>query len=323
MVPSRQMGNLIYMTQIFLNPATRWRLIFRVLFFFGVFLLFNIPLQMGLQEMLPSGILRSNLSTSIVFFSVMVSLYAQVKYFDKTSFDKYGMAVNGKWLAEFGFGFLVAAFQIGLFFLVLYWSNQLTIVNHFVLYASDQTFLSTILTETFRQLQVGIFEELLSRAFLFFVIYEMLKSFRQSSNRSILISCIFNSLVFGLLHLENDNATMLSAFNLAVDALTLCLPFLLTGRLGMSIGMHFSWNLMQGAVFGFANSGLDVKASIFQIELTDHPITGGEFGPEGSTILLGLSVLAMCFIYVWKRWRNIENWIQPKFQTYGVGQEFK
>ena len=172
----------------------------------------------------------------------------------------------------------------------------------------------------YRQFQVGIFEEIIFRAFLLFIIYEMLKSFKVAPTSSLIASCVLNSLVFGILHLENDNATWLSSLNLSIDALTLYIPFLLTGRLGMSIGMHFSWNFVQGAIFGFANSGIEVKASILKIELSNHPITGGEFGPEGSTVLLGLSVISLIFIYCWKRWNQIKPWMHPKLLTYGVDQ---
>ena len=145
----------------------------------------------------------------------------------------------------------------------------------------------------------------------------MLKSFKMNAKTSVIVSVLFNSLLFGLMHLGNDNASWYTSFNISMDILTLCLPFLLTGRLGMSIGMHFSWNFIQSAVFGFANSGNIAKGALLKIEVTDNPITGGAFGPEGSTILLVLGAIAIAYIYFWKKRNNLKNWINPDFYEYG------
>ena len=306
------------MYKFFLNSAGKWRLIWRFIFGIVLFLLINVPLQIVIQKLFSSGLTRSNLSTTAVFFAVAGGLYFQVRFFDKSTFMKYGFELGGKWFKEFAFGCTVAALQISLFFAMLYWMGQLTIVDKFIITGSHYSFAGGFISEMYRQLLVGIFEELISRVFLFFIIYEMLKSLKVPSTTSIIASCILNSLVFGILHLDNVNSTWLSAFNLVIDASTLCIPFLLTGRLGMSIGMHFSWNFVQGAVFGFANSGTDVRASILEIQLSNHPITGGEFGPEGSTVLVGLSAISFILIYCWKRSNKIKTWIHPKLLTYGV-----
>ena len=304
--------------KLFLNPAGKWRLIWRFIFFIALFLLINIPLQLAIKKIFPAGLILSNLSTTAILFAVIGSLYAQVRFFDKSTFEKYGLKLGAKWFKEFAFGCMVAAFQISLFFAMLHWMGHLTIVDQFVVNRTEYSFVGGFLSEMYRQLQVGIFEEIIFRVFLFFIIYEMLKSFKVASTSSIIFSCVLNSLVFGILHLENDSATWLSALNLSIDALTLWIPFLLTGRIGMSIGMHFSWNFVQGAIFGFANSGTEVKASILKIELSNFPITGGGFGPEGSTVLLGLSAIALIFIYCWKQWNHIKPWLNPKLLTYGV-----
>ena len=304
--------------RIFINRTAKWRLIWRVILGVGVFLAINVPLQEAIKSMFDTGLSRSNLSSTAVLFSAIGSLYAQVRFFDKSTYEKYGFELGTKWFREFAFGCFVAAFQISFFFVLLYALGHLTIVNQFVVNGTEHSFLGGFFSEMYRQLTVGIFEEFVFRAFLFFIFYEMLKSFKLTPKFSVIVSCVFNSLIFGILHLENDGATWLSALNLSIDASTLILPFLLTGRLGMSIGMHFSWNFVQGAIFGFANSGEDVKASILKIALSNHPITGGEFGPEGSTILLVLSTISFLFIYFWKRWNHIKTWLNPKLLTYGV-----
>ena len=253
----------------------------------------------------------------IALCSVIISIYAQIRFFDKSSFKKYGLQLNKKWFYKFCYGCLIAGIQLCLFFVLLYYTANLTIIDTFVSSSSEHSFVYGFISEMFRQFGVGIYEEIFSRAFLFFIIYEMLRSFKMNAKTSVIISVLFNSLLFGLMHIGNDNATWYTSLNLSMYILTLCLPFLLTGRLGMSIGMHFSWNFIQSAVFGFANSGYMAKGSLLKIEVTKNLITGGAFGPEGSTILWALAAIAIVFVYYWKKSHKIKNWISPEFYEYG------
>ncbi|MBV1888180.1 MAG: CPBP family intramembrane metalloprotease, partial [Urechidicola sp.] len=252
-----------------------------------------------------------------ITISMILSLYAQVKYFDKSSFKKYGLKVDRIWVKEFLYGCLIPLVQLSIFFAILYYSQNLTIVDHYVSSSTEHSFTYGFISEIFRQLGVGIYEEILSRTFLFFIIYEMLKSFKMNAKKSVIVSVLFNSLLFGMMHIGNDNATWYTSLNISMDILTLCLPFLVTGRLGMSIGMHFSWNFIQSAVFGFANSGTIAKGALIKIETTDHPITGGAFGPEGSAILWVLGIIAIAFVYYWKKRNQMKHWINPEFYEYG------
>ena len=277
----------------------------------------SFPLQYGLRQVLEKGITRGNIAMFIVTVSMILSLYAQVKYFDKSSFKKYGLKVNKIWVKEFLYGCLIPLVQLSAFFGILYYSQNLIIVDHYVSSSTEHSFAYGFISEIFRQLGVGIYEEIMSRAFLFFIIYEMLKSFKMNAKTSIIVSVLFNSLLFGMMHIGNDNATWYTSLNISMDILTLCLPFLLTGRLGMSIGMHFSWNFIQSAVLGFANSGNIAKGALLKIKTTDHPITGGAFGPEGSAILWVLGIIAIAFVYYWKKSHKFKNWIHPEFYEYG------
>ena len=76
----------------------------------------------------------------------------------------------------------------------------------------------------------------------------------------------------------------------------LAMPFIITGRLGMSIGMHFSWNLIQGGILGLYTSGELAKVSILKTEVVNNLLTGGTFGPEGSALLVLLDLVAVFII---------------------------
>jgi uncharacterized protein len=97
------------------------------------------------------------------------------------------------------------------------------------------------------------------------------------------------ALVFGGLHLANPGATPLAGATVVMAGLMFCALYALTGRLWVPIGLHLTWNLAQGYLFGATVSGNDLGGSI--LLSTAHPgaptwLTGGTFGPEASVLAL-------------------------------------
>lgn len=299
------------MRKIFINANNKVRLIWKFLLFVLIMLLIAVPLQLGLREILDKGLIRGNLSAFIAVLATSVSLFVLIRFVERSSFEKFGLKMDGSWLVEFGVGCLIAIIQISLFFLAMRSTGNLVVTDYFVSGSEEYAFLSGFLSELFRQLTVGFNEEILFRAFLFYVVYEALNSFFKNRAKNAIIACALVSPLFGLAHLSNDGATLFSTINLGLDAMMIALPFIITGRLALSIGMHFSWNAMQGAIFGFANSGTIAKASWISSSMPDNMWTGGEFGPEGSVLLLPMTLLAVIMIILWKRYKQYTTWVHP------------
>lgn len=141
-------------------------------------------------------------------------------------------------------------------------------------------------------LTVAFGEEIISRGY----IHGLIKRYY-----GIKPAIIVTSLIFSLLHIFNDNFLQnpLPLISLFLAGVLFGVSREVTGGLWVPIGIHFTWNLFQGNVYGFEVSGLNFGLSVLEIERTGHPlITGGEFGLEGSLVTIIFMILAI-YIHWW------------------------
>ncbi|SEG76533.1 hypothetical protein SAMN05444920_104392 [Nonomuraea solani] len=83
-----------------------------------------------------------------------------------------------------------------------------------------------------------------------------------------------SSVLFGLLHAPNANATPMTLVGITVaGGLVLGGSFLVTRTLWMPIGLHLGWNFFQNSVFGTSSSG---AGAIQEIPLLRGHISGPE-----------------------------------------------
>src|SRR5918911_257413 len=125
---------------------------------------------------------------------------------------------------------------------------------------------------------------------------------------AVVAAWVISSSLFGLLHLANPNATVISTINIAFAGLLLGAGYVVTGRLAIPIGLHITWNFFQGNVFGFPVSGLEpVGATILSIEQGGPLLfTGGVFGPEADLLDIAATLVGSLLIVLWVRVRSGE-----------------
>lgn len=147
----------------------------------------------------------------------------------------------------------------------------------------------------------GVWEELLFRGILFQAIEEYLGTW---------VAIVFSAAFFGFVHIGSPHATVWSAIAIAIEAgILLAASFVFTRRLWMPIGMHFAWNLTQGAIFGVAVSGIKI-GGFLQAKLTGPALlSGGEFGAEAS-IFAVLICFAAGIYFTYQGWKK-QNFIAP------------
>ena len=137
----------------------------------------------------------------------------------------------------------------------------------------------------------GVFEELLFRGVLFTSTERMFGSWT---------ALVVSSLVFGLTHLMNPQGTLEGALFIAVEAgILLAGAYMLTGRLWMSMGFHFSWNYTQEGIFSGIVSGNDAAQGLVKSSINGPDLlTGGSFGLESSILALALCTATGIYLVV-------------------------
>ena len=147
----------------------------------------------------------------------------------------------------------------------------------------------------FTFLVVAVGEEVLFRGIVFRLL---------DQQWGTVVALILSALLFGFVHITNDNATVWSSVAIAVEAgLLLGAAYKWSGNLWLPIGIHWAWNFFQGPVFGFAVSGNDTSSLIKPVIEGSEWLTGGTFGAEASipAFVTGLIFTALFLYWSWKR----------------------
>lgn len=137
----------------------------------------------------------------------------------------------------------------------------------------------------------GVVEEILLRGVLFRFLEELGGTW---------VALALSSLVFGLAHGANPNATLVSSLAIALEAgVLLGGAYMATRKLWLAIGLHAGWNVTQGGIFGLPVSGFTTRG-LFKGELGgDTLLSGGAFGLEASLIAVSIVTLAGVAYVVW------------------------
>lgn len=141
-------------------------------------------------------------------------------------------------------------------------------------------------------LGVAANEELFARGYL-----QGLVKGRFGAKAAITVSTV----VFALLHTFNPGmwSTPLPLLNLLLAGLLFGLSRERSGGLWMPIGMHVSWNFIQGCILGFEVSGTQIASLIKTQTQGSSYVSGGDFGAEGSLVTTVILVLGISGIHAY------------------------
>lgn len=159
--------------------------------------------------------------------------------------------------------------------------------------------IASLFTLTLMFLTFAIGEEFVFRSLFF----SGLKQFSVPVSAILLISSLF----FAFGHILNEGVTYLSTLSAFVGGLMYGLAYIRTGRLWLPMGLHMTWNWVQGIGFGFPVSGETVESFIHLSINGPTWITGGHYGPEGGVIGITARLLIILAILRWPVQNNVED----------------
>ncbi|WP_421772964.1 CPBP family intramembrane glutamic endopeptidase [Gracilimonas sp.] len=276
----------------FNSEENRLRSLFRVLLFIFLFVF-----MMVIPSLIPNTAL-DYITRSVLTLGLF---YITFRYVDGRPWSFSGLKLDKTWIKECIAGIVMAALAMALIFITLWQTGGLEITS-FSWNRSGETFWLIPLLIFFVQMaSVGFYEEVMARGYLLPNITEGFTLGNITPQKAAIIAVVISSGIFGLGHAGNPNANLTAVVNIVLAGVMLAVPFIITGRLGLSVGIHFSWNFFQGGIFGFRVSGMEVRNSLIQIQQGGPDWwTGGSFGPEAGLIgVLGiLLILGLTLLYL-------------------------
>lgn len=285
-------------SDLFIHPVDRRMTAFwRILFQFLLFMAFIVAMQSALPDSLPR--LAQHMVPLVAFTA---SVWIAGRFFDRRAFTDFGMRLDRAWWKELWLGVGIGFLAMGAIFTAFWALGWLEFTGWGWERAGLQPFPVAIAGYLIHMAMVGYYEELFSRGYH---LKNMMEGYRFGNDgdgtRAAVLSLLTSSVIFGLLHAGNPGFKVSALVGITIAGLLLGIPYLMTGRLGYAIGLHFSWNFVQGGVFGFPVSGNPFRESVIQHRVTGPDwLTGGSFGPEAGllphVILLLAGVLSIVML---------------------------
>jgi hypothetical protein len=210
--------------------------------------------------------------------------------FDRRPLASVGLAFHSRWRAELARGLMVGAAMI----LLVAGLEAALGLAHFSLSAEAPIrMVKGGLLLGFLLLVAATNEELTFRGYSFQRLMDSLGP--------VGAIAVFSAL-FGLGHLANPDHTWISTLNTMLVGIPLALAYVRTRALWLPIGIHLSWNFLQGFALGLPVSGLVLPARILA-PVVSGPwwVTGGAYGPEGGVLTSGAILAATLYLAASRR----------------------
>jgi membrane protease YdiL (CAAX protease family) len=288
----------LFFNQVENRLRTGWRILIFLTIFLVIAKILNVLVKLIGGP--PDNIILSELTKGIFLIVVStISVILSRKFIDKRSLISFGLDFKQYGITDLIIGLIISGLMISMIFLFNIIMGYIEIES----FGFHNILINTVFTFLLWLLIIGVsvswFEELTFRGYLL-----------QNLNDGIGIkwAVLLSSIIFGLLHLLNPNATILSGIIIILITFILVLGWLRTGQLWISFGLHAGWNFFMGPVFGFPVSGM-LEDSFFKLKINGPDwITGGEFGPEGGYLVLPIIGIGIVILFILTKNRKDTPW---------------
>ncbi len=293
------------MKRLFWNQDEhRLRSLWRVLLTVVMTVAFSLLPLYGLRRILHDERLFVGLAPCLVLLGTLAGVAVAARRLDRRSLADFGLQMDRRWWTDLGFGMLLGALLLSSVFFCHWLLGWVEVVGWYQQGDPDEAFHTVIASLAVLFICVGAYEEIAYRGYLLRNLAEGLNFRQVGSGRALVLALTLTAVAFGVAHFGNPYASLPSTTNTVLAGIIFGLGFLLTGRLGLPIGIHITWNFFQGPVFGYPVSGLTFASRILVIKQSGPELwTGGSYGPEAGLLTSGLLLFGVLWMLVWIRFR--------------------
>ena len=298
----RQVGSLFWN-----GDEGRLRAGIRVCVYFGFWGFGPALLHLLLGEVVRSGAGDSARWAASIYLdllrllAVLIGTWIVARFVDQRPVAAYGLRITWQWGRDWLFGAVLGAGLMAAIFGVEWLAGWVVVTDRWVS-PPGVALVAALAAPLMLALVVAIAEELLARGNM---LLNLTEGFRFLGRRAaVLVAWGLSSAIFGVLHYFNPNSSWLSTLYLMLYGILLGTGYVLTGQLAIPIGLHFTWNFVQGSVFGFPVSGRALSDAALMTTEAVGPVlwTGGAFGPEAGLLGILAALAGIGLIYLWVRW---------------------
>jgi hypothetical protein len=281
-----------------------WRVVAYIPLLVAMIVFFNLPLGV-LSLVLGLSLQAIKLPGQLAYLAaVLAATYLARRFLDRRPLRDLGLRCRPGWLAELAAGVGLGALLMALIFGIELAAGWIEIVSFGWQNAALMTALSSLGAVLIGHVVVAINEELIARGYI-------LQNLAEDWGMPAAVG--ISSALFGLAHLGNPHADLLSTISLILAGIFLAVGYLVTRSLWLPMALHFSWNFFQGPVFGFPVSGGVPSFRLFQTEVVGPElVTGGAFGPEGGLLGLGATLFGIALLWLWDRKVNRQQKVEKE-----------
>lgn len=256
-----------------------------ILFILGF--IFNIVGELigGLTELLPFQVaVRQSMMLLISFSVTLILTKLWIEKSEGRSFISIGLE-KSKFLKYYCQGIIIGILMYSSVMAILYATDNASLTTNPTINTGFKALPAVLILIPGWIIQTGT-EEVLARGWLFSAL---------GAKYNILTASILSSVFFSLMHVFNAGITILAILNIFLVGVAFVLMSLFNNNIWVACGVHFTWNLFQGNIFGCPVSGNVMgNSSILSTQLTGNQlITGGKFGPEAGLVATAIIVVTI------------------------------
>ncbi len=288
------------MKNIFVNSETGLlRAGWRILLFMALFMGLTVGGMFTVRWILGGLPKLSPQQWTVVAVTSTLAVYIARRFLDKRSFTSLGLKCDRYAVLDVISGIVNSALVMAaVFFMMLgfglidfhgftWWTDSVNPEVGFQL-----AVVPVVLIVIYKLGIVAWWEELVFRGYFFQNLI---------AGMGLMWAVIISSLVFGGIHIMNPDGTILGGVLIALITPQLIYAYLKTGQLWLPMGLHLGWNFFQASIFGFAASGQMSPSMISQSPTGPEWLSGGQFGAEGSVLIIPVTILSYFLVHYWVR----------------------